>query len=63
MDQNTFDYLLAVLSFRFQEYDLATKYCGSVIQTKGVAAKLKDKALMLKDEIIAAKKEAGEETE
>lgn len=59
MDQNTFDYLLAVLSYHFKEYDLATKYCGSVIQTKGVAAKLKDKALMLKDEIIAAKKAEG----
>ena len=62
MDQNTFDYLLAVLSFRFHEYDLATKYCGSVIQAKGIAAKLKDKALMLEDEILAAKKEEeGEE--
>ena len=56
MDQTTFDYLLAVMSFHFKEYDLATRYCGNIVQTKGVSAKLKDKALMLKDEILAAKK-------
>lgn len=56
MDQNTFDYLLAVLSYHFKEYDLATRYCGNIVQTKGVSAKLKDKALMLKDEILEAKK-------
>lgn len=62
MDQNTYDYLLAVLSFHFKEYDLATRYCGNIVQARGVSAKLKDKALMLKDEILAAKKaeeEAG----
>lgn len=63
MDQSTYDYLLAVLSFYFKEYDIATRYCGNVVQTKGVAAKLKDKALMLKDDIIAAKKAAGEAQE
>lgn len=60
MDQSTFDYLLAVMSFHFKEYDLAVRYCGNVVQEKGVSAKLKDKALMLKDEILAEKK-AGEE--
>lgn len=56
MDQNTFDYLLAVMSFHFKEYDLATRYCGNIVQTRGVSSKLKDKALTLKDEILAAKK-------
>lgn len=56
MDESTYDYLLAVLSFHFKEYDVATRYCGSVVQAKGVSAKLKDKALMLKDDIVAAKK-------
>lgn len=60
MDQNTFDYLLAVMSFHFKEYDLATRYCGNVVQTRGVSSKLKDKALTLKDEIVAAKKAAEE---
>ena len=56
MDQSTLDYLLAVMSFHFQEYDAAVRYCGDIVQTKGVSAKLKDKALMLKDDILAAKK-------
>ncbi|KAI4448035.1 hypothetical protein C823_002554 [Eubacterium plexicaudatum ASF492] len=63
MDQHTFDYLLAVLSYHFKEYDVAVKFCGSIVQAKGISAKLKDKALMLKDEIMAAKKaeEEGQE--
>ncbi len=60
MDQSTFDYLLAVMSFHFKEYDLAVRYCGNVVQEKGVSAKLKDKALMLKDEILAEKKASEE---
>ncbi len=60
MDEGTFEYMLAVLSFHFKEYDSAVKYCGNVVQNRSVSAKLKDKALMLKDEILAAKKE-GEE--
>ena len=60
MDEGTFEYLLAVLSFHFKEYDVATKYCGNVVQNRSVSAKLKDKALMLKDDILAAKKEEGE---
>lgn len=63
LDASTFDYLLAVMSAHFKEYDLASKYCGSVVQTRGVNAKLKDKALMLKDEIMEAKKAAEEAAE
>ncbi|MDE6887975.1 MAG: DUF2225 domain-containing protein [Eubacterium sp.] len=57
MDQATFDYLLAVMSFHFGDYDLAIRYCGNIVQMKGILVKLKDKALMLKDEILEAKKE------
>lgn len=63
MDESTFNYLLAVMSFRFKEYDSATRYCGNVVQARGVSTKLKDKALMLKDDILAAKKEDGEAAE
>jgi len=59
MDEGTFEYLLAILSFHFKEYDTAVKFCGKVVQNRSVSAKLKDKALMLKDDIIAAKKEEG----
>lgn len=60
MDEGTFEYLLAVLSSHFKEYDVAIKYCGNVVQNRGISAKLKDKALMLKDDIMAAKKEEEE---
>lgn len=63
MDQSTFDYLLAVMSFHFKEYDMATRYCGNVVQTRGISPKLKDKALMLKDDIVAAKKAEEEAAE
>ncbi len=63
LDASTFDYLLAVMSAHFKEYDIASKYCGSVVQTRGVSSKLKDKALMLKDEIMEAKKAAEEAAE
>lgn len=52
MDQVTMDYLLAVMSFHFKKYDVASKTLANVI-TSGVASrKMKDKALELKDEII-----------
>lgn len=63
MDQNTFYYLLAVLSYRHGDYEMAIRYCGSVVQDREVSAKIKDKALMLKDEVNAAKKKAEEEAE
>lgn len=56
MDQHTLEYLLGVMSYHFKEYDLAVRYCGDIVQARGVSAKLKDKALMLKDDIMAAKK-------
>ena len=61
MDQNTFYYLLAVLSFRHDDYEMAIRYCGMVVQDRSVSSKIKDKALMLKDEVVAAKKQAEEE--
>ncbi len=60
MDAATYDYLLAALSVHFKEYELALRYCGSVVQGRGVSAKLKDKALMLKDDINALKKQDEE---
>lgn len=63
MDQNTFYYLLAVLSYRHNEYEMAIRYCGMVVQDRGVSPKIKDKALMLKDEVNEAKKKAEEEAE
>ncbi len=60
MDESTFNLLLAEMGFRYQEYDLAIKYCGKIVQEKGVSPKLKDKALTLKNEILAKKQEKEE---
>lgn len=63
MDSSTYDYLMGVMSYKFGEYDDATRYCGRVVQERGVNTRLKDKALDLKDLIVEAKKAAGEEGE
>lgn len=52
MDQSTMDYLLAVMSFHFQKYDVASKILANVITSPSANRKIKDKALELKDDII-----------
>ena len=52
MDQVTMDYLLAVMSFHFKKYDVASKTLANVITSSVASRKMKDKALELKDEII-----------
>ncbi len=46
------DYLLAVMSFHFKKYDVASKTLANVITSSVASRKMKDKALELKDEII-----------
>lgn len=52
MDQNTMDYLLAVMSGHFKRYDVASK-CISNILASNASNKIKDKARDLKDQIVA----------
>ena len=52
MDQVTMDYLLAVMSYHFKKYDVASKTLANVITSSVASRKMKDKALELKDEII-----------
>ena len=52
MDQSTMDYLLAVMSFHYKKYDVASKTLANVITSASASRKMKDKALELKDEII-----------
>lgn len=52
MDQSTMDYLLAVMSFHYKKYDVASKTLASVITSASASRKIKDKALELKEEII-----------
>lgn len=53
MDQCTVDYLLATMSFHYKKYDMASKSLSNVITSASASRKIKDKALDLKDEIIA----------
>ncbi len=52
MDQSTVDYLLAVMSFKYKKYDVASKTLANVITSVSASRKIKDKALELKEEII-----------
>lgn len=63
MDENTVDYLLAALSFKFEEYDTAMKLCSTLIANRGANPRVKDRARDLKDEITKKQKELGVETE
>lgn len=52
MDQSTMDYLLAVMSFHYKKYDVASKTLANVITSASASRKIKDKAFELKEEII-----------
>lgn len=53
MDQNTMDYLLANMSFHFGRYEMASKCLANVISSSEANRKMKDKALDLKEKIVA----------
>ncbi len=58
MDQCTVDYLLAVMSFHFKKFDVASK-CISRIQSAPSASKrMKDKACDLKERIVTQMKQS-----
>jgi len=59
MDENTVDYLIAALSVRFGEYDVALKILSGVIVSRTVNVRVKDRARDLKDEIVKRQKEQG----
>ncbi len=52
MDQPTLDYLLAVMSFHYKKFDMASKSLSNVITSVNASRKIKDKALDLKEEMI-----------
>lgn len=53
MDQTTIDYLLAAMSIHYKKYDVASKLLGGIITSPVASRAIKDKALGLKDEVIA----------
>lgn len=54
MDQSTVDFLLACMAFQFKQYDVASKCLANVITSVSANRKIKDKALDMKEQVVAA---------
>ncbi len=54
MDQSTVDYLMAVMSYKVGKLDVASRFLQSILTSQAANRRMKDKALELKNEIIAA---------
>ncbi|MBO4377111.1 MAG: DUF2225 domain-containing protein [Lachnospiraceae bacterium] len=52
MDANTIDYLISVLAYKNQAYDVASKLVAKILQNPSSPSKLKDKARDLKDLLL-----------
>ncbi len=53
MDESTVNYIIAVLAFRFNQLDVAAKLVSSIIMSNTANKRMKDKARVLKDEIVS----------
>lgn len=53
MDQNTVDFLLACMAFHFKQYDVTSKCLGNVITSQTAGRKIKDKAMDLREVVVA----------
>ena len=56
MDTSTYDYLLAELAYRFNEYDTAGRFISGILTSSSANPRIKDKARDLKDRIVETKK-------
>ncbi len=61
MDSPTLSYLIGELARRVGEYDTAYQFIGRVINTRGINARLKDRAIDIKDMLAADRKKAEQE--
>ena len=64
MDESTVDYVIAVTAMKFEQYDVATKLISGVIASNNANTRMKDRARMLKEQImkqIKMKNAAGSE--
>lgn len=53
MDEQTVNYLMAVLAFRFKDYTVSRKLTAAILTSKNASTRLKDKALELKQELLS----------
>ena len=54
MDQTTVDYLLAAMAMRLHKYDVAAKLISGILTSPAAPSRIKNKALNMKSDIIAA---------
>ena len=55
MDEQTVNYLLGVLAMRYGDYTVSKKLISTVLTSKNSSNRLKDKALLIKDELLQIK--------
>ncbi len=53
MDENTVDYLIAVLAYDFGKYDVASKLIASILTSSSAGVRMKDRTRDLKDALLA----------
>ncbi len=53
MDEGTMTYLMSVMSYKLGKLDVASKFLQSILTSQSANRRMKDKALDLKDQIIA----------
>ncbi len=63
MDEATVDYLLAALSIRFKDFEVAERLITDMITSKSINSRTKEKARLLKEEMTAEKKKFQKEEE
>ena len=63
MDELTVTYLVADLARQLKEYEVAQRWISKVIVSRSANERMKDKARMLKDQIMADKSQEEEKTE
>lgn len=60
MDEVTIDYLVAVLSARFEDYSVAQKMIASILTSRVANSRIKDRARDLKEQVLMEMKMKGE---
>lgn len=52
MDEGTVDYLIAVLSMKFEQYDVSAKLVAGIMNSAGANKRMKEKARILRDVLL-----------
>ena len=60
MDEFTVNYLIAVLAFMTEHYDVTSKMIAAILTSQAAPARMKDKARDLKDEVMKKLKEKNQ---